>query len=295
MHVACDNLTDRDFERVADVVHAHCGINLHEGKRELVRARLAKLLRHAGGGSPSAYLDRVLENPDTPEFIDFIDALSTNLTSFFREGEHFTFLAENFLPALFAKKKARNDIRLRGWCAASSTGEEPYSIAMTVRDAMERHPDGARLQPLLLATDISTRVLRIARAGIYDRRRTDPVPQRLRDRYLQKVAAPGGQGGGRHAFRSAEDDRFEPTADIRATVRFARLNLMEAWPFSGPVDFIFCRNVMIYFDKPTQQRLIGRLYDVLDSGGLLFTGHSESLTGISHGFRYVRPTIYAKP
>jgi chemotaxis protein methyltransferase CheR len=296
MQVACDNLTDRDFERVAEVVHAHCGINLHEGKRELVRARLAKLLRHAGAAgegsaNPSEYLDRVLQNPDSPAFIDFIDALSTNLTSFFREGEHFTFLADEFLPALFARKKSRGDVRLRGWCAASSTGEEPYSIAMTLRDAMERHPDGARLQPLLLATDICTRVLRVARAGLYDRRRADPVPQRLRDRYLQKAAAPAARRG----FRASADDRLEPVPEIRQVVRFARLNLMEPWPFTGPLDFVFCRNVMIYFDKPTQQRLIGRLFDVLDSGGLLFTGHSESLTGISHGFRYVRPTIYAKP
>ena len=279
-----DILSDRDFARISAAVHKHCGINLHEGKRELVQARLTKLLRHCRFSSTGEFLDYVLEHQDGPDFVEFIDSLSTNLTSFFRESEHFDYLADQFLPKLLAKKRSAGQSHASArWSAASSTGEEPYSIAMTMLHAADTGAPatrGAGLDALLLATDISTRVLRIAREAVYDQQRTQPVPGHLRSRYLVKSRQRAGA--------------LEPTAEVRAIVHFAHLNLMETWPFSGPLDFIFCRNVMIYFDKPTQQRLIDRFCDILDSGGLLFTGHSESLTGIAHQFRYVQPTIYQK-
>jgi chemotaxis protein methyltransferase CheR len=275
---APDRLSQRDLKRIAEVVYQHCGINLHEGKEELVHARLTKLLRHSHFGSLSELLDHVLADPDSADFSEFIDSLSTNLTSFFREADHFTYLADEFLPGLLARKRTEHPPAIRGWSAACSTGEEPYSIAMVLHDFLQR--SGVGVTARVLATDISQRVLRAAREGVYDRRRTDPVPATYRQ-YLRA--------------RDGRSETVEPAPEIRQMVRFAHLNLIEPWPFNGPLDFIFCRNVMIYFDKPTQQRLIERFYSILSTGGILFTGHSESLTGITHGFHYARPTIYVKP
>ncbi len=271
-------LSDALYERISDAVHRHCGISLHDGKRMLVQARLAKLLRNSPFPDADSYIDHVLARPESPEFVAFIDALSTNLTSFFRESDHFDYLAGQLLPQLLARRRGGNR-RLRAWCAASSTGEEPYSIAMTLQHALDE--DAGTWDALLLATDISTRVLKIAREGVYEPSRAAPIPQHLRVKYLATARGP-------HPF-------VQPNPKIRGLVRFAHLNLLDAWPFTGPFDFIFCRNVMIYFDKPTQQKLIDRLWNVLDAGGILFTGHSESLTGITHRFEYVKPTIYLKP
>jgi chemotaxis protein methyltransferase CheR len=287
MTVAFDILSDKDFAKIQRTVYEHCGINLHEGKRELVQARLAKLLRKKPGEEPGAYIDRVLQNPDSLDFIELIDNLSTNLTSFFRESEHFDYLAREFLPKFLADKRRNiaGGRRIRAWCAASSTGEEPYSIAMTIQDALDADSSGAGngggWDARLLATDISTRVLRVAREAVYDKKRIEPIPSQLRTKYLVECSR------GSH--------QYQPIDVIRRMVCFARLNLIDNWPFTGPLDFIFCRNVMIYFDKPTQQRLIQRFFDILTPGGMLFTGHSESLTGVVHRFRYVQPTIYRKP
>jgi chemotaxis protein methyltransferase CheR len=242
-----------------------------------VHARLTKMLRHSRFASFSELVDHVLADQESDDFAELIDALSTNLTSFFREADHFTYLAREFLPALLARKRQQRESILRGWSAACSSGEEPYTIAMVVGEVLEN--DGGGMLGRILATDISHRVLEAARAGVYDRRRTDPVPPAYRH-YLMPSAQRV------HAV--------EPVREIRDMVRFAHMNLIEPWPFTGPLDFIFCRNVMIYFDKPTQQRLIGRFFDILSPGGILFTGHSESLTGIAHHFRYVQPTIYLK-
>ena len=273
-----DVISDSCYARVADAVYRHCGITLHDGKRALVQARLTKLLRHSPFPDAASYIEHVLANPGGPEFSAFIDALSTNLTSFFRESDHFAHLAGQVLPQLLAARR-EGSRRLRGWSAAASTGEEPYSIAMTLQHALDA--ETGSWDALLLATDISTRVLKIAREGVYDPARAGPIPQHLRVKYLATARGP-------HPF-------VQPIPKIRGLVRFAHLNLLDAWPFTGPFDFIFCRNVMIYFDKPTQQKLIDRLGKVLGPGGVLFTGHSESLTGIAHRFRYIKPTIYQKP
>jgi chemotaxis protein methyltransferase CheR len=277
--LSAQTLSHRDLQRIASAVYEHCGINLHDGKQELVQARLTKLLRHSRFSSIDQYVDHVLANPESEDFAQLIDNLSTNLTSFFRENEHFAYLFQNFLPDLFSRLPRNGKIpSVRGWSAACSTGEEPYSIAMVVQEYLESNSLHADTR--ILATDISRRVLATARDGIYDRRRTIPVPPQFR-----------------HFFYSNPKDpsTVEPAPAVRQMVRFAHLNLIEPWPFTGPLDFIFCRNVMIYFDKPTQQRLIERFFDILSPQGLLFTGHSESLTGIEHRFRYVRPTIYQKP
>lgn len=268
-------LTEADFKRISDMVYKYCGINLHDGKMELVRARIAKRLRANGCNSASEYIDRVLADTSGEEFAVLIDAMSTNLTSFFRESDHFNHLTGKFLPPLIAKRRNR---RIRCWSAGCSSGEEPYTLAMVLQETFK---DKGTWDIKILATDISTQVLRAARRGIYSPERLKNVPVPMRGQYFEEV-----QSGG--------EKMFQVTNSLREMIAFNRLNLMEKWPFSGPFDFIFCRNVMIYFDKPTQERLVNRYYDCLEPGGLLFTGHSESLTGISHRFKYVEPTIYGK-
>jgi chemotaxis protein methyltransferase CheR len=272
-------LTERDFRNISDLVYKHCGINLHDGKKELVRARLAKRIRLGNFRSFPEYMKHVLNDRTGNEFSVLVDALSTNLTSFFREKQHFEFLKNEFLPSLLTKKSKNRNFRLRAWSAGCSSGEEPYSIAITLLESVQGQ---GRWNIKVLATDISTSMLEVAKMGIYDEDRVAPVPTIQKNRYL---------------LQRKIDRRklFEVNQAIRNTVTFTYLNLMKNWPIKGPLDFIFCRNVMIYFDKTTQQRLIGRYWDVLDSGGILFTGHSESLTGIDHKFKYVQPTIYMKP
>jgi chemotaxis protein methyltransferase CheR len=275
-------LTERDFREISDLVYEHCGINLHAGKKELVRARLAKRLRQGNFRTFSDYMKHVLADTTGKEFSVLIDSLSTNLTSFFREGRHFDFLRSQFLPALMERKRAKRNFRIRAWSAGCSSGEEPYSIAITLLDAVQGQ---GRWDVKILATDISTSVLEAAKSGIYDTKRVDPVSPMQRQKYFL-------------VSRTEDQKLFEVSQSLRDIVIFKYLNLMGSWPIDtrhGGLDFIFCRNVMIYFDKPTQRRLVNRFWDLLSSGGILFTGHSESLTGIEHKFRYVQPTIYAKP
>jgi len=272
-------LTERDFRKISDLVYEHCGINLHEGKKELVRARLAKRLRLGNFKTFPEYMKHVLADKTGNEFSILIDSLSTNLTSFFREGQHFEFLRSSFLPMLLDQKRKSHNFRIRAWSAGCSSGEEPYSIAITLLEATQGQ---GRWDIKVLATDISTSILETAQKGMYDKERIEPVPALQKNKYL----AP-------HHVNKRKV--FEVNKRLRDVVIFRYLNLMGDWPIKGPLDFIFCRNVMIYFDKVTQQRLINRFWDLLDSGGVLFTGHSESLTGIEHKFNYVQPTIYMKP
>lgn len=272
------SLTQDEFARLSAAVYDHCGINLHDGKKELVDARLAKVLRSSEFPSVGEYIDFVLEHQQGPEFASLIDALCTNVTTFFREIGHFDYLGKMLLPALLEKKRHQSPIRIRGWSAACSSGEEAYSMAMTLLDAL---PEKTCADVKILATDISHNMLARARHGQYEQTRAGTIPAALQQKYLVPV------------LRGSEQF-FRPVNDVRKIVQFAYLNLVESWPFRGPFDFIFCRNVMIYFDKPTQQRLVNRFYDLLDHGGTLFTGHSESLAGVSHRFQYVRPTIYVK-
>lgn len=271
-------LSESDFRMISDIVYKHCGINLHEGKKELVRARLAKRLRLGHFRTFPEYIKHVLADETGQEFSKLIDSLSTNLTSFFREGRHFEFLRERFLPPLIDRKRKAMNKRLRVWSAGCSSGEEPYSIAITLLDAVG---GGERWDVKVLATDISTSVLDHAKEGVYAEERVAPVSRIQRGKYLISRRVDG-------------QKMFEVNRQVKNCVVFRYLNLMGEWPVKPPLDFIFCRNVMIYFDKPTQQRLINRYWQMLESGGVLFTGHSESLTGIEHKFKYVEPTIYMK-
>jgi chemotaxis protein methyltransferase CheR len=277
-----DQLNDRDFKRISDAVYEHCGINLHDGKKDLVRARLSKRVRATNSGTFTRYIDTVLADPDGAEFCELIDSISTNLTSFFRENQHFEFLAKQFLPPLLAAKKKAGKTVLRAWSAGCSTGEEPHTIGIVVLEALAAAGGAGGWDVKLLASDISTRVLKKATLGIYEPDRVAQVPAGLRAKYFE----PRKLGGGEQAYACVPA--------VRNLISFRHVNLMEPWPFSGPFDFVFCRNVMIYFDKPTQEKLVNRYHDVLAPGGVLFTGHSESLTGIKHPFKFVQPTIYRK-
>lgn len=271
-------LSEKDFRRISDLVYEHCGINLHAGKKELVRARLAKRLREGRFDTFSEYIRHVLEDPTGREFSVLVDSLSTNLTKFFREDQHFEYMRTQLLPRIIASKQRGSAFRIRAWSAGCSSGEEPYSIAITLLEGIQGK---GRWDVKLLATDVSTRILEKAKKGVYEKDRIDPISLPLRNRYLIRR-------------REGAREVHEVGPALRALVIFRYLNLMQDWPIKGPLDFIFCRNVMIYFDKPTQERLINRFYGLLGPGGVLFTGHSESLTGIEHAFKYVQPTIYMK-
>jgi len=268
-------LRDIDFEKISRLIYEQCGINLHEGKKELVKARLSKHLREGGFRSFAEYSRYVTTKEGSDELISMIDSLSTNLTSFFREEAHFRKLHE-ILPEMVGSSSRCG---LRVWCAGCSTGEEPYSLAITIKESLNGRGQGANVS--IVATDISTRVLRTAAAGIYSSERVKKISPSLLSKYFQI-----GHGKWQGSYRVKND--------LKNMITFMRVNLMERPLFDQPFDVIFCRNVMIYFDKETQGRLINRFYHSLGAKGWLFIGHSESLTGLNHSFRYVEPSVYRK-
>jgi chemotaxis protein methyltransferase CheR len=272
-----NNLSDRLFKQFSLLVYEQCGINLHEGKKALLQARLNKRLRLTGISSYEEYFKFITSGANPGEFVHFLDSISTNLTYFFRESQHFDFLDGVALPELIAKKQKDRDSRIRIWSAGCSTGEEPYSLAMCV---MAHLPEIARWDLRILATDISTRVLETASRGIYSDEKIQKVPPALRQANFQKVSNSNGKPD------------FQVTAHVKRVITFRRLNFKEPYPFKGLFDFIFCRNVMIYFDKKTQEELVNKIAGFLSPGGYFFVGHSESLTGLAHKLSYVRPAIY---
>lgn len=269
------NLPDRVFQEFSQLVYDQCGINLHEGKKALLQARLNKRLRITGITSYEEYF-RYITSPENPrEFINFLDSVSTNLTYFFRESQHFDFL-DGIMPELLAHKQKEGNSKIRAWSAGCSTGEEPYSLAMCV---LAQISDLIRWDFRILATDISTRVLDVAYKGVYSEEKVQKVPLAMRQMHFRKVCENG-----------VTD--YEVGPQIKRIVTFRRLNLKDSYPFKGQFDFIFCRNVMIYFDKKTQEELVNKMASFLAPGGYLFVGHSESLTGLSHKLAYVRPAVY---
>lgn len=269
------DLSDDQFEKISDMVKSLCGINLHTGKKELVKARLGKRLRSLGIYDLDDYLAHVARDAGGAELTAMLDALSTNLTHFFRESAHFDYLRSAIAPEMLRRPPPHS---FRIWSAGCSSGEEPYSIAITLAECL---PNLGRVDLRILATDLSTRVLAQAREGLYAPERLRNVPPAIVERWFQ-----AGEGASGAAYRVVEP--------IRRLVSFSRLNLMSSWPMRGPFDVVFCRNVMIYFDKPTQERLVHRFWDLLAPGGHLFIGHSESLAGVKHSYRYIRPTVYQK-
>jgi len=249
-------VTAKQFKIFSELVYHECGINLHEGKQQLLQARLAKRLRKTGINSIDEYL-KVLESDDQ-ELIDFLDVISTNHTYFFRESHHFEYL-----------KHGHFDI----WCAASSSGEEPYSVAI---DCLEKG-----FRPTILATDISTRVLRIGERGVYPVERAKNVAPPTLRRYFRK-------GIGK------SDGYIRVKDEVKRMVTFKRFNLLSDQPPRQEFDVIFCRNVLIYFDNIVKETVINKLYNALKWDGYFIIGGAESLSNIKHRYKYIKPNIYRK-
>lgn len=266
-------LCDEDFRFISAFVFERCGIVLGNNKRQLVYGRLVRRLRALGLSSFAEYCQRLRTQPDE-ELDPLASAISTNVTSFFRENHHFEFLAEQVLPSLASAANPR----IRIWSAGCSSGEEPYSIAMVLAEVL-----GNRAQRIarVLATDLSMRALDVAQGGTYPIDRLQGIsPQRLKRWFL--------------CGRGSNDGQAMVAPGIRDLIRFKPLNLVHDWPIKGPLDAIFCRNVVIYFDYPTKQQLFARYAQLLAPGGYLFLGHSESLHGMSDAFDLVGRTIYRK-
>ncbi|MFQ3787672.1 CheR family methyltransferase [Halomonas sp. A29] len=260
-------LTDEDFSRIRQLIYQRAGIVLAEHKREMVYSRLAKRLRHHGLTRFSDYLERLARQPDAKEWEAFTNALTTNLTAFFREMHHFPLLAEHV-------RKTSGPVRV--WSAAASTGEEPYSIAMTLLETLGARAADARV----VATDIDTEALTRARAGVYPVEQVRKLDESRVKRFFHK-------GRGQHEGLA----RVRP--EVSSMVEFLSMNLLAPqWPLKGPFDAIFCRNVMIYFDKQTQARILERFAPLLKPDGLLFAGHSENFSYISKVFRLRGQTVY---
>jgi len=272
-------LGDDDFLFLRELIYERSRINLGPEKRVLITSRLAKRLRELRLGSYSEYCALLRSPEGEQEFTFLIDRISTNHTHFFRELKHFEFLEHKFLPAWRSKQGERGET-LRVWSAASSTGEEPYTIAIHLAEHLAAADTGAWQ---IDATDISTRVLGLARQGVYETEKLTGVSAEQIRRYFQK-----GVG--------EREGQFRVKAELRERVRFHHLNLLQPpYPFKQPFHLILCRNVMIYFDRPTQEALVAQLTDWLVPGGHLLVGHSESLGNIKHSLKLVQPAVYLKP
>ncbi len=270
-------LTEHDFKAVQKLIFDLAGISLSNSKQIMVHGRLAKRVRQLNLRSYSEYIDIVLSGRDPAETTRFINALTTNKTDFFREKHHFDFLMNKAFPALRAKSLAGGPKKLRIWCSASSTGEEPYTLAITAR---EFFGSNSEWDIRILASDIDTEVLAKASDGIYEADRLVDVPLHMRQNYFTRESR-------------SEDSRWIAKPVLRDLITFRRINLQQTpWQINTEFDIIFCRNVMIYFNAETQTSLIERFAEKLDSQGHLIIGHSESLFGISTRFKPLGETIY---
>ena len=269
-------VSDADFAKFQALINREAGIWLSPVKKALLVGRLSRRLRELGVASWRGYHELVLA--DGAERVRMLDAITTNETHFFREPRHWEHLAAEVLPAWLAEAQAgRRPRRLRAWSAACSTGEEPYSLAMLLRAAL---PEGWDLE--ILATDLSTRVLDRARLGVWPLDKARELPEAYLKAFMLRGVGP-------------QEGLMKAGPEIRQLVKFSRLNLAEAaLPPIGRFDLIFCRNVLIYFDRNTKERVVDRLLDLLAPGGLLLLGHAESLTGCTSRARPVQPTIYAR-
>ena len=262
--------TKRDFAQVRKLIYEHAGISLSENKQDMVYSRLSRRLREKGLSRFADYL-KLLETADAEEWQAFTNALTTNLTSFYRESHHFPILAEHL-----AQRRRAGGEPLTVWCCAASTGEEPYTIAMTAIEALKDSAPNVRI----LATDLDTNVLARADAGVYDLERIEALtPEHTRRFFLRGKGANAGV--------------VKVRPELRKLITFRQQNLLDAkWPVRGPFDVIMCRNVMIYFDKETQRQILEKFAPLLRADGLLFAGHSESFFHSAHLFKLRGKTVY---
>ncbi len=260
------------FQRFQQLAYSHAGIDLKPGKETLVAARVAKRQRCLGLADEREYLHYLESDESGEELLHFLDAISTNFTSFFREKEHFDWLAGELRRLVEAGQR-----RIRIWCAAAATGEEPYSLAITVREALGAT---AGVDVKILATDISTRALHAARQGIYESERLRPLTR-------AQLAS--------HFETLAEEDRYSARPELRSLLVFKRLNLAAPpFPMAGPLDVVFCRNVMMYFDRVVRERLVHEVERLLKPDGTMVIGHAETLQGIRTGLSPISPSLYGR-
>jgi len=275
-----DHLTVRDFARVAGFIHSYSGIKMPEAKKTMVESRLRKRVAATGAADLADYCRLVFDRGGLAvESVHLIDAITTNKTEFFREPDHFRFLVDVALPELARRRRAGPGTIITAWSTASSIGAEPYTMAMVLADASARL-GGFRIA--ILATDISTLVLATAVMGIYPAAMAAPVPPDMRRRYLLQS-------------KDASRCRVRVSAELRRMVQFGRLNLMDAaYPVDRDMDLVFCRNMLIYFDKPTQHAILARLCSHLRPGGYLFLGHAESTAGCGLPLQQIGPSTFMR-
>lgn len=271
-------LTEQEFENLRKLVYDRFGIHLVPEKRTMVTVRLQKVLRRMGFKTFHEYYEYLIHSPSNEPLIEFANYITTNHTFFFREKEHFDYLVRYVLPEMSHSLKSRQDFDFRVWCAGCSSGEEAYMLAMLMMEFWGI--EYSRWRAGVLATDISERALTIAESGVYPDERINLLPPEYKTKYFQRLP----------------NNEWKVKPDLQKEVIFRKLNLMnQTFPFKKQFHVIFCRNVMIYFDKPTRDALIQRFYDTLMPGGYLFIGHSETIDRAHSDFQYIMPALYKKP
>ncbi|MCC6502767.1 MAG: protein-glutamate O-methyltransferase [Deltaproteobacteria bacterium] len=276
--VSLKRLSEDEFKKLSSLVNGELGIKMPPAKRTLLESRLQKRLRALGLASYAEYCDLLFNRGGMKtELVHMLDLVTTNKTDFFREAHHFEYLVSTAVPALLGGRSQRVSL----WSAGCSSGEEPYTLAMVLSE-YARLNQGAGFDFTIAATDISTRVLEAACRGVYNEERVAPVPMELRRRYFLKS-------------KDASRSLVRVTPELRSKIAFSRVNLMdEEYAIDAPVDIIFCRNVIIYFDKPTQERLFSRFCEYMSPGGFLFIGHSETLSGFDLPLKKVGASVYMR-
>ncbi len=267
-------LNDYEFEKLRTMVFQHTGIHLSESKRELVYNRFAKRMRALGVNSFSKYYRYIQDNPDR-EIEYFSNAITTNLTSFFRETHHFELLAKKIIPELLDNPEHR----IRIWSAGCSSGEEPYSIAITL---LQHIPDIDQWDIKILATDLNSKVLNTAENGIYSMGQLKKASTSIIHKWF------------RMGVTKENKDQVKIKTQVKSLITFKQLNLIDTWPMKGPFDIIFCRNVVIYFNKDTQSTLFEKFSNLQHLGAYLFIGHSENIENVTHHYQHIGQTLYQK-
>jgi len=268
-------ITDEEFNRIRDFIKIKLGINLSDVKKTLLQSRLNSILNEKGFDNFTLYFDDLLQDKSGDALVQFVNRVTTNHTYFMREKDHFDYLRDTALPYIYENHSQNRDLRL--WCAACSTGEEPYTLEMIIQDFFRDKPD--RWDTQILATDISTNVLLKAAQGAYSEENLKDLPNRWIHDY----------------FITYGDKHKQVRNEIKKLIIFRKFNLMEEkFPFKKPFHIIFCRNVMIYFDSDTRDQLISKFYDATVTGGFLFIGHSESLNYKTTKYKYIKPAVYRK-
>ncbi len=267
------HFSDKHFRQIVGLVYQHTGIHLKEGKEELVYSRMVRRIRKLGLTTFDAYI-KLIQDGHEDELEEFSNAITTNLTAFFREKHHFTYIKDVLMPALLAKKRKEGQRKIRIWSAGCSSGEEPYSIAMTIADLVPSNWDVK-----ILATDLDSHMLKHSAQGVYDWSRVEHLDKSVLHRWFH-------QGKGQYA------GQVKVVQSLQDMICFKQLNLLHDWPMRGAFDFIFCRNVIIYFDHDTKAKLCQRYAKKLIPEGHLFIGHSESLFRINDDFKLIGNTIY---